>query len=82
MLKSLQIFNFALIEHMTIDFDSGLTVLTGETGSGKSILIDAISVAVGGRASNGMIRTGCDFFRIKPVRRQRQRRYICVTRRT
>ena len=67
MLKSLQIFNFALIEHMTIDFDSGLTVLTGETGSGKSILIDAISVAVGGRASNGMIRTGCDFFRIEAV---------------
>lgn len=67
MLKSLTVNNFALIEHAYIEFASGLTILTGETGAGKSILIDALSIIVGGRASADFIRTGADHFRIEAV---------------
>lgn len=67
MLKSLQVLNFALIEHVTLTFRSGLTVLTGETGAGKSILIDALNVVLGERASTDFIRNGCDFFRVEAV---------------
>lgn len=67
MLKSLQVVNFALIEQVEIEFVTGLNILTGETGAGKSILIDAISVVLGGRASVDAIRTGCDFFRVEVV---------------
>ena len=51
--------NFALIENISIDFENGLTVLTGETGAGKSLIIDAISLLLGGRASSLVIRSGC-----------------------
>ena len=47
MIKNLLIKNFAIIEEISIDFDPGLTVITGETGSGKSIIIEALSVAAG-----------------------------------
>lgn len=67
MLKSLQVVNFALIEQITLEFDAGLTVLTGETGAGKSILIDALNIVLGGRASSDSIRSGCDFFRVEGV---------------
>lgn len=67
MLKSLSISNFALIEQVTLEFGIGLTVLTGETGAGKSILIDALNVLLGGRASVEAIRTGFDFFRVEGV---------------
>jgi len=60
MLSELRIVNFALIELLTLRFQSGFTVLTGETGAGKSLLIDAIALLVGGRASTDQIRTGED----------------------
>ena len=67
MLKSLQVINFALIEGVTIEFGNGLTVLTGETGAGKSIIIDALNIVIGGRASSEAIRSGCEFFRVEGV---------------
>lgn len=67
MLKSLTVTNFALIEQAMVEFDEGLNILTGETGAGKSILIDALSAILGNRASVDSIRTGCDFFRVEAV---------------
>lgn len=60
MLSELRIVNFALIEQLSLQFQPGFTVLTGETGAGKSLLIDAIALLVGGRASADQIRTGAD----------------------
>jgi DNA repair protein RecN (Recombination protein N) len=60
MLVELRIVNFALIEQLHIEFQPGFTVLTGETGAGKSLLIDAIGLLVGGRASTELIRSGED----------------------
>lgn len=60
MLKHLHVENFAIIDFIELDFYSGMTVLTGETGAGKSILIDAISLLLGDRASQDMIRSGSD----------------------
>ena len=58
MLAELRIANFALIEQLSLQFQPGYTVLTGETGAGKSLLIDAIGLLVGGRASTDQIRSG------------------------
>ena len=58
MLAELRIANFALIEQLHLQFQPGYTVLTGETGAGKSLLIDAIGLLVGGRASADQIRSG------------------------
>jgi DNA repair protein RecN (Recombination protein N) len=60
MLAELRIVNFALIEQLSLQFQSGFTALTGETGAGKSLLIDAIALLVGGRASADQIRSGED----------------------
>lgn len=60
MLRELKISNLALIEELEISFDSGLIVLTGETGAGKSIILQAIHLLSGGRAASGWIRTGAD----------------------
>jgi len=60
MLAELRIANFALIEQLHIQFQPGFTVLTGETGAGKSLLIDAIGLLVGARASTEQIRSGED----------------------
>ncbi len=67
MLKSLTVVNFALIDRADIEFVPGLTILTGETGAGKSILIDALSAIIGGKASADSIRTGADDFRVEAV---------------
>ncbi len=60
MLEELTIRNFAIIEDLTIRFDSGLTILSGETGAGKSIIINAVNLLLGSRASAALIRTGAD----------------------
>ncbi len=58
MLTSLQIENVAVIERATVQFETGLNVLTGETGAGKSILIDSINAILGNRTSRELVRTG------------------------
>ena len=58
MLLSLRIENFALIDQLELEFAAGLNVLTGETGAGKSIILDAIDAALGGKVSSRVIRTG------------------------
>src|SRR5215467_5529525 len=58
MLNLLNISNIALIGKMRVDFDQGLNLLTGETGSGKSILVDALGVLIGGRFSSEMLKAG------------------------
>ena len=60
MLQEIHIQNYAVIENLTVEFHPGLNVLTGETGSGKSVLVDALDLALGGRASPDAIRTGAD----------------------
>ncbi|MDR0855548.1 MAG: AAA family ATPase, partial [Christensenellaceae bacterium] len=60
MLRLLKIKNIALLEQVNIEFDKGLSVLTGETGAGKSIIIDGISFVLGARADKGLIRYGTD----------------------
>lgn len=60
MLRELKISNLALIEELEISFNHGLIVLTGETGAGKSIILQAIHLLSGGRAVSGWIRTGAD----------------------
>ena len=58
MLDSIQITNFAIIDSLQLEFDSGLSALTGETGAGKSILLDAIKLVAGDRAESDTIRSG------------------------
>ena len=60
MLCRLRIRDFVLVENLTLAFDAGLTVLTGETGAGKSLLLDALSLLLGDRAEASMVRQGCD----------------------
>lgn len=60
MLRSLSIENIAIIKKVHIDFNDGFNVLTGETGAGKSILIDAINAVLGERTNKELIRSGCD----------------------
>ncbi len=60
MLIGLNISNIVLIEKLNLEFGGGLNVLTGETGAGKSILLDALSLALGARSDAGLVRHGCD----------------------
>lgn len=60
MLVSMTVRNIALIENLQIEFTPGMQVLSGETGAGKSILIDSINLVLGERADRGLIRSGCD----------------------
>ena len=60
MLQTIKIKNFALIENAEIPFGEGLNILSGETGAGKSIILSAISLLLGGRANGDVIRTGAD----------------------
>jgi DNA repair protein RecN (Recombination protein N) len=59
MLSSLSIRDVVLIERLDLSFEAGLTVLTGETGAGKSILLDSLGLALGARSEAGLVRTGC-----------------------
>lgn len=60
MLTHLYISNIVLIEKLNLEFGAGLNILTGETGAGKSILMDALALALGARSDAGLVRHGCD----------------------
>ncbi len=60
MLRTLSIRNFAIIDRLELEFGAGFNVLTGETGAGKSIIMDALSLILGGRAGAEMVRTGAE----------------------
>ncbi|MBT8364195.1 MAG: AAA family ATPase, partial [Deltaproteobacteria bacterium] len=60
MLKELSIRNFAIIDDLKISFSDGLTILSGETGAGKSIILNAVNLLLGGRASAELVRTGAE----------------------
>ncbi|MCL2695032.1 MAG: AAA family ATPase, partial [Clostridiales bacterium] len=65
MLSHLKISHIALIQQLDITFDAGFSVLTGETGAGKSILIEALGFVLGERASREIIQTGADKARVE-----------------
>ena len=67
MLTELHIQNFALIDELRLEMDAGFSALTGETGAGKSIIVDAISAALGERTGAEVIRTGADKSRVEAV---------------
>ena len=62
MLALLNISNFALISELKVEFGRGLNLLTGETGSGKSIIVDALGVLIGDRLSPEMVRASTPYF--------------------
>lgn len=65
MIREISIQNIALIDELTISFEEGFNVLTGETGAGKSIIIDSVNLALGERADRELIQTGKDFARVE-----------------
>ena len=67
MLVQLTISNFAIISHLEIDFKSGLNILSGETGAGKSIIMNAVNLLLGGRASSDLIRSGESAARVEAL---------------
>src|SRR5947199_5274281 len=67
MLLELVVENYAVVEHVHVRFHRGLNLLTGETGSGKSIVVDALGLLFGGRASADMIRSGAERARISGI---------------
>jgi DNA repair protein RecN (Recombination protein N) len=67
MLTQLTISDFAIIKHLEIDFKQGLNILSGETGAGKSIIINAVNLILGGRASSDLIRTGSNSARVEAL---------------
>jgi len=60
MLSGLSVRNVVLIEQLNLEFDGGLTALTGETGAGKSIILDSLGMATGARSDRGLLRTGAE----------------------
>src|SRR5205085_1271921 len=67
MLTHLRITDFALLDDVSLDLGPGFNVLTGETGAGKSLLVDAVALLRGGRASGEVVRAGADEARIEAV---------------
>lgn len=72
MIKSLRIKNLATIEDLEIDFEQGFSIITGETGVGKSIIIDGIMLTLGEKSSKDMIRTGTDEISVEAVFKQEE----------
>ena len=77
-LAELSVRNLALIERLTITFEPGLNVLTGETGAGKSLLIDALGLAIGARADTSLVRHGSDQARVEALFDRLPEPLICV----
>src|SRR5687768_9282567 len=77
MLRELRVRNLAIIDALEISFGDGLTVITGETGAGKSILVHALQLVLGGRASADLVRAGAEraeveaLFAVDPAVRER-----------
>jgi DNA repair protein RecN (Recombination protein N) len=67
MLRSIRVTHLAVIESVDVEFEPGLNVLTGETGAGKSILVEAVSLLLGGRASGDLVRTGQDMAIVEAI---------------
>jgi len=67
MLRFLRIQHLAVIDSVEVEFDPGLNVLTGETGAGKSMLVEAVGLLLGGRASGDLVRTGEDVAAIEAI---------------
>ena len=79
MLQSLNIQNVALIDRATLNFDEKLNVISGETGAGKSILLDSLSFVFGGRADKTLIRSGSSSMKVEAIFssvNERQTKYI------
>ena len=70
MLDSLYVKNLALIDEEEVTFTEGLNVLSGETGAGKSLIMDCINLALGGKASLDMVRSGCNSAFIEAISRK------------
>jgi DNA repair protein RecN (Recombination protein N) len=77
-LAELSVRNLALIERLAISFEPGLNVLTGETGAGKSLLIDALGLAIGARADTSLVRHGSDQARVEALFDRMPEPLICV----
>src|SRR5687767_5910832 len=80
MLRFLSIRNLAVIDRLELEFEPGLNVLTGETGAGKSILVGAVGLLVGGRASADLVRTGEDTAAVEAIFETAEGREIIVRR--
>ena len=71
MLQTLNIKNVALIKSLSIDFGSGLNILLGETGAGKSIIFDSLNFVLGSKADKTLIKTGKDFAKVEMLKKLR-----------
>src|SRR3954454_4590691 len=80
MLRFLSVRNLAVIDRLELELGPGLTVLTGETGAGKSILVGAVGLLVGGRASADLVRTGEDTAAIEAIFETPDHRELIVRR--
>src|SRR5690242_20748366 len=80
MLRFLGVRNLAVIDRLEIEFEPGLTILTGETGAGKSVVVEAIDLLVGGRASADLVRTGEDVASVQAVFERADGREVIVRR--
>ena len=76
MLVQLNISNFAIIKHLEITFEPQLNILSGETGAGKSIIINAMNLILGGRASADLIRSGCKEAKVEALFNLPENRFL------
>src|SRR5215472_16039825 len=79
MLLELVVENYAVVDRLRVNFHAGLNLLTGETGSGKSIVVDALGLLLGGRASTDMIRTGEARARVADIHGQHDQQLLFST---
>src|SRR5688572_20529496 len=77
-LLELSVRDLALIERLRLELEPGLNVLTGETGAGKSLLIDALGLALGARADTSLVRHGADAARVEALFDRHPEALICV----